>query len=943
MRATCIRLPNPFDPLQRETAVLRRPLRVRRLAPRGTRPVLALLNGRPLLRAGWRRRLRDGDLLVFVFLPRGGGSNPLRLLASLAIMAFAPWAAAGILGTTTALVGTTFLGQVTTMGVMLAGQALLNVVMPVPSAPNLPAPSPTYSLAAQGNQARIEQAIPVQYGRILTYPDFAAQPYREFSGDDEYLFQLLCLGAGEFDIEELRIEDTPITSFPEIEYEVIPPGGELTLFPSAVVSSVEVSGQELVGATEATWAQAGTTTITVTETDHGRAVGQAVQLEFTTGAGPTGVYVISAVPGTNSFRVTAASSATASGDVIVRSVLGGAEGFTASASETVATHLAVDLVLPRGLYAMGSSGRLNDASLRVIVEARQIDANGAALGAWAQIADVTLTDRTSTPVRRSIRRSVSPRGRYAMRAWRVDVKSEDSSDGHEVALAGLRAYLREAEDFGPVTLIALRMKATNNLSLQASRKVAVLATRKIPVWTGSAWTAPQATRSIAWAIADAARNGDYGAKLAEARIDLAGLLALDAEWAARGDAFDGRFDSASSWWEAVAKIAQVGRAKIFLQGGKLRVVRDGATSLPIALFSMRNIVKGSFSIDYAMPTGQTADAVEVSYFDAASWSERRVTAKLPGSAGLRPMKVPLFGCTARAQALREGLYMAASNTYRRRSIRFETEMEGFIPSLGDLIAVQHDMPGWGAQAEALAWDEASLTLTVSEPMDWGGTAHYAGLRRADGSVSGPWAVTRGAADDRLVFAALPDVTPYTGSDRERSHVAFGAATTWAALCKVVAITPRSSHRVAIEAVPDDPSVHTAETGQVAAPIRISSLPRRFVQPATQGLIARRIPGDNTRVLLAWRPAAGAETYQIEMAEGDDPWATAVSWTRISDTSASQIAVLLMHAARTMIRVRGIGLAAGPWVAATLGSLIPEMWNTDATPMWTSDPNPMWSA
>lgn len=75
----------------------------------------------------------------------------------------------------------------------------------------------------------------------------------------------------------------------------------------------------------------------------------------------------------------------------------------------------------------------------------------------------------------------------------------------------------------------------------------------------------------------------------------------------------------------------------------------------------------------------------------------------------------------------------------------------------------------------------------------------------------------------------------------------------------------------------------------------------------------------------------------------DPADPDVSWTRIADTSASQIAVLALHAARTMVRVRGLGLAAGDWVAATFGELIPQMWNTDATPMWTLDPNPMWSA
>jgi hypothetical protein len=113
----------------------------------------------------------------------------------------------------------------------------------------------------------------------------------------------------------------------------------------------------------------------------------------------------------------------------------------------------------------------------------------------------------------------------------------------------------ETRDFGAVTLLAVRMRATNNLSLQASRKISVLCTRKLPVWTGTGWSAPQPTRSIAWALADAARNPVYGAGLADAQIDLAGLLALDAQWAARGDSFDGRFDRPSTWWEAATRIA----------------------------------------------------------------------------------------------------------------------------------------------------------------------------------------------------------------------------------------------------------------------------------------------------------------------------------------------------------------------------------------------------
>jgi hypothetical protein len=79
--------------------------------------------------------------------------------------------------------------------------------------------------------------------------------------------------------------------------------------------------------------------------------------------------------------------------------------------------------------------------------------------------------------------------------------------------------------------------------MRSSRLVNCLVTRKLPVWNPTTgWSIPQATRSIAWAFADAVR-ADYGAKLADSRIDLAALHRLDQTWAARGDQFDAVFDT----------------------------------------------------------------------------------------------------------------------------------------------------------------------------------------------------------------------------------------------------------------------------------------------------------------------------------------------------------------------------------------------------------------
>ena len=51
--------------------------RVADLAPVTDQPFIAILNGEPLLRAGWGRRLIPGDELAFVLLPLGGGGATL--------------------------------------------------------------------------------------------------------------------------------------------------------------------------------------------------------------------------------------------------------------------------------------------------------------------------------------------------------------------------------------------------------------------------------------------------------------------------------------------------------------------------------------------------------------------------------------------------------------------------------------------------------------------------------------------------------------------------------------------------------------------------------------------------------------------------------------------------------------------------------------------------
>lgn len=893
MRAQVTYLKNALTPHLRDVVDVES-RSIQELAPDWNIPFVAFVDGHPVLRADWELVIEDGQSLAFVdvnAIPQGGGnggSNPLQMILMIAVIIYAPYLATSMLGITGAAAIGSMGVMAVTMGIQMVGMALISALIPPPqptspqSAHALAAASPTYNLQAQGNAARLEAAIPEHFGRMLAYPDFAAQPYQEYAGNDQYLYHLLSIGRGAYDFEAIRIEDTPIANFDDITYEIVQPNGTLSLFPSSVTTSVEVSGQTV----------------------------------------DTGVYI---------------------------------GPFVANAAGSEAHYLGLDFVAPRGLYWANDAGDLEVITVSAIVEARQINDLGVAIGSWTVLTSGTVyspwsdwfvitgsgtnttteeyrTDyawigdmegafvttylkrtrtttvgveafsgATTTPQRYSRRYAVTP-GRYEVRVKRTDAEETSLRFGHALVWAGLRSYLQDNRTFGDVTLLALRMRASNSLSMQSSRKINVICTRKLPIWNGSTWSALTATRSIAWPIAYACKQ----IGLTDAQIDLAALLTLDATWAARGDRFDARFDNFLSFWEAVTKMAGAGRAKPYMQGGVFRIFRDQAATIPAALYSMQNIVKGSFSVDYLMPTVDTADRVDVGYFDENTWAPARVPAKLTGSASLRPVKVDLFGVTGRDQAFREGMKLAADNRYRRKLIKFDTEMEGFIPSFGDLVAIQHDMPAWGQGGEVTDWNAGTKTATLSEPPVWGVGTQYIGLRKRDGSLEGPFVVTPGAQPNLVILATSPSFTPYTGQSEERTHFSFGWAETWRQRARVLTAKPQGSYRVSLECVNEDDNVHTAETGVLTPAMVTSQLSGYQSAPVMTNVTAYPMRNNPAVMVVAWPSSAWADRYVVEQSSDGQVWSPC------GDSTTNSCLCPIFYGKTSLFRTAAIGLSRGPW-------------------------------
>lgn len=750
---------------------------LRELAPATAMPLMLRVNGQWLMRADWWRPVLPGDVIEWHVLPMGGNGNGSRqiltIIAIIVISYFVPVAGAALdLGTA----GTAALGA----GLTIAASALINALIPIqqPSVGSTQSPGSVYNVNTAANQARLAQPIPVIYGRMLTFPDFAAQPYAEYTNNDQYFFAVYCIGQGNFETERLQIDDTPLSHFQDVQYEILPPGALPTLALANVVSAPEVAGQTLLS---------------------GKRVG----------------------------------------------------GFAACGPKFSAAKIGIDLVFPKGLGLANSSGNIGNLSVTVQADARYVDDFGVATGNWFALGYETTTRATSTPQRISLRYTLATPGRVEVRMTRVDVLNPSNNALHDVAWAGLRAYLSgTAALSNTASHLAIKIRASEQLSGLSQRKISGIWRRKVRTWSaGGGWGPEVTTRNPMWARLDKLTNTVYGDGLADSRIDLVTHAALAAVYETRQDRFDILFDAKVTSIDADRTICMAGRAVPFQRAGVCTIARDQLQTLPVTAFTSRNILPGSMSMRYALATEVTADAVIIEYFDNRSWDWREVLCKAPGvTSPVNAVRQRMMGVTGAKHAEREGLYLAAQNVYRRKFPRFSTEMQGLLPAYGSAVMFAPALPGWGQAGDVAYWDPVSLTMGCTEPLAFTtGAQHYVSVLRDDGSVTPAIAVTAGPTAYDLVLANAPrlvdDVTTMAlvldDATRERPKYVFGASGQHRIIVRVLGIGKKGRGKdgaptIEISSVAEDVRVHAVDNALLPGPGEIQDPVSTDVDPNSAG-------------------------------------------------------------------------------------------------------------
>lgn len=813
-----------------------------------SRRTICSVNGNWLPRKTWTALLpADGDLILLIDLPfaggGGGNSNPLAIVATIAIIVLAPYAAGAIAAATGLSV--TAAGALFVFGANL----IVSSLAPPPSAlsasnaADFAAPSPTYSLSAQGNSNRLGQPCPVSYGRNRVFPAYCAVPYAEFSGDDQILFEILDLGLGEYDVEEIFVEDTPISNFDDIEYEIVPPGETVQIVPARVFASNEVAGQELL---------------------------------LNDFIGP----FVAVPPGE---RVTS---------------------------------IGVDIVLPKGLFYAADDGSFDTRTVSVRFEARSIDDDGEPLGPFFPLGVQTLSAASNSAIRRSYRYSV-PSGRYEVRATRTNEKDLSSRAGNDALWAGLRSYISGTVRFAGHTVLAMRIRASEQLSQLSSRRINVVATRKLPIYTlGQGWSTPVATRSIAWAVADVLRS-TYGYQATDSEIDLNWLVAYNDLWSQRQDYFDFTFDTRTTVAEVLTKILAAGRAVWFRVASTFTFARDEAQALPVAIFTPRNIARDSVEVDYVMPPERGADHIVARYWEQDIWAWREVICVLDDSTSEKPATVELVGIGSREQAWREGITVAARHAYRRRVVSFETELEGLILLPYDTIGLSHVLLNQSQTGEVVGFSTEDLnglplgtSIKLSSEIVFGEGQHYVIFSTQTGGASGPWRVIAGQQPDELVLTEpVPGFKPYVQGNQERTRFAFGTGSEVYLLGKVIPPIVPNGRTVRISIAVEDLRVHEADQTNNFPPLTAGwGLPILPGRPELGPLIVSQ-SGESVSpiITVSWAPAVGASSYSVEYSYDLTTWLRAAG-----DTSGNSVS-FTASAGTLYVRARPLGAVAGAWV------------------------------
>lgn len=855
-------------------------------------PVIALVGDKPAVRelGDWDFELY-GASVQFRTLAMGGGgggggSNPLQTVMTLAVIALAVtagmwtggtglFAANGIFAGMGLGLGS-FVGGLVSAGIMILGTMLMGALFKqsLPSGQmgsyDAAQASPTYSINSSGNQARLYQQEPEGFGRMKIVPDFVSNTWTQYVGNDQIGYFVYSLGRGLYEVESLQFGETVFWR------------------DGALVEGTGYDIQDIQFVLP----------------------GEAVTIF------PDNVVTSVEVAGQELF---APNSAEYTG------VVG---PYTTNPAGTVTNKLLFDFVFQSGLGYYDNNGSLRSYSVTWLIEYQRVDDFGNAQSEWATLEEITQSGATLTPQRITKTYDV-PEGRYMCRVRRTSNTRGDGRTMDKLVWQAMRGMLPGTLTY-PQSCVAFSIKANNTLTQNASRQFSVILTRKLPLFDRKTktWSDPTPTRSWAAAVSHVCKS-EWGGRIRDDNFDLDTLWAIDERLQAKGWHYDSYIDGPYLVWTLLCEMCQSQCVLPRFVGPYLSFVEDAPNRPPTFALTPRNIMRGTFAVNYVTWSDDTPDDVTLDYLDNAyGFQQRDVTATLPDSESREPASLAVLGITDRDHAHKVALRYACHNRYQRVIVECQVEGMGRIINLGDVCTVAHPRFKNTAAGAVEGWNEAALQIILTKDMtrlvpDGADESElYLALTQQDGGIWGPCKLAglngQTATLDAGDYGTLliqGQSNPFewltTGIDRQPSTWTLYTSRTYQRLMMVQSVTSQDDLHYALKLGNYDPRMYREDIPTPPWQGR-QQLPTEETMEAPRNF--RGIFEDAATVLLVWENVAGADWYEVETSADNR------TWTQQGRANISQLRAIVQPG-RVYARVRGSSdTLQSPWAE----------WNGDST-------------
>ncbi|WP_347784092.1 host specificity factor TipJ family phage tail protein [Pseudomonas kurunegalensis] len=458
-----------------------------------------------------------------------------------------------------------------------------------------------------------------------------------------------------------------------------------------------------------------------------------------------------------------------------------------------------------GLCGIGREGQIYEIPTYYVFEYRDMDV----AGAWTVLEQMNyggsldaqgFTGRVALPY--AMRAEARVRKLYKDRPGRINDEARD-----DATWTDLRGRMQNSPTSYPgLTVMTCNIRGGDRLSAQSESQVSVEATRILPLMEGG--TGP--TRDIVpWCIHQLKQRG-----YTDDDLDLPEWQAFHEICVARGDTYDETLDATITVKDMVNNALACGFGELVTFRGLLRPVRDSARAAfdvtygpKTQTYSPQNMTK-MLKISGAMPSINDFDGVDVEFFSRTTWAWETVECRWPGDLGIKVEKIKMPGISDRTRAWRVGMRRRGHQKFRTDVYSWETEMDGSNSGYLSFAAVADDAPKRCQSAILLAFEVtgSGTLLTSSEPLDFSaGGEHRIGVRKLDGTLSGPWTATQ--VDQYTARVDALDFTPIVDGPLEPPHILFGPASRWAYPTLITSSDPANGN-VAMKGMPYDARVYT---------------------------------------------------------------------------------------------------------------------------------------